>query len=152
MVAMGLLMLSVGFELAFQRSYTVDVRGATGWQTVAVSLREDTRAMEPVATRAGDAIEVDRNGTITFRLVVDNGYPWRITEPYDVRYQGVIVAEGVIEAPARGEGTSTFEIPARTFLDSLGRAPETPLQFPYLDVRVDSRYLSGNFQLREADA
>lgn len=152
MVAMGLLVVSVGFEVLYHRSYFVDVAAGTGWQTIGTSgdPGDSARyAARPEFTTAGDVVEAPRDGTLQFRVRVDNAYPWSFSESYDVRVGGVIVAEGELTAAASAEGTSTFTIPASTFYASIPKDPERNVTSAWLDVQVGSVYVSGSLLLQE---
>ena len=151
-VAMGLLVVSVGFEVVFQRTYSVDVQVDSGWQTIGQSGDRGSGRMysEPKLTSGAGAITVARNETLEFRIRVDNGYPWSYSEAYDVRVEGVIVAEGELAAEARSEGTSTFTVPASTFFARMSPDPERNLTTAYFDVQIGSAYVSASFFLQEA--
>lgn len=150
-VAMGLLVLSVGFEVVFHRSYAVDVQASDGWLTIGATGSEPYTLAKPGETSGGAVVQASRNDTLTFRLRVDNGYPWSHSEDYDVRVNGVIVAEGKLEADARSEGTSTFEVRAAVFFQGAAVEPARApgVQFGYLDVQVGSAFVYASFQVQE---
>lgn len=151
-VAMGLLVVSVGFEVLFHRSYAIDVQTPDGWITIGGTGSDPYGLSRPAETSGGAIVEVARNDTITFRLRADNGYPWSLSEPYDVRVGGVIVAEGTIAADARSEGESTFTLRAALFLP---RTTETPVPekpgstLGYFDVQIGDAFVSASFQVQE---
>jgi len=151
--AMILLVASVTFEVVFEREITLEVRGPLGFQdiTEGTSASGEFRSTpKPGLTRATDPVVAAPNDTIEFRVRVDNGFPWAYDEPYDVRFQGVIVAEGEIQAGARDRGESSFTIPASTFFSAGTTDPSLDVIPIYIDVQIGSEYASGSFHLKEA--
>ena len=149
--AMALLVASVGFEVLFHRTYQLDVRTDDGWMTIGTS-GDPYGVARPRETQGGGVVRASSDDTLTFRLRVDNGYPWSMSEAYDVRVGGVIVAEGTIAAAGRGDGESTFTVRAATLFSQSGRSPDVEgknITFAYVDVAVERVYLSGTFQLEE---
>jgi hypothetical protein len=151
-VAMALLLTSVGAELAFHRTYALDVRDPAGWLTVAESY--DPTASGPRATPLlAHAILANASDQVELRVRVDNGYPWSYSHSFVVSTMGLRVAEGTLTAPARDTGASSFTIPASTLLSGLSPAakggPGGNVTTAYLDVQVGSVGFSGSFQLQE---
>ena len=143
--AMALLVASVGFEVVFDRTFTLAVETGTGYAQIGASSRAGYA--KPIDTRAGGDVRANESDALRFRLEVDNGYPWSFSEAYDVRVNGIIVAEGILEAPARGAGEATFEVPASAFL---AHAPQDVGAIPaYLEIQVGEEFVSGNFQIQE---
>lgn len=154
-VAMVLLVGSVTVEVAFQRSYVVQAHDATGWQTIGQAPIDASKPT--VRAPAQRTIVVSHNGSVEFRLRLDNGMLWSASENYDVIVGGASVADGTLAAPARGVGESLFTIPVATLVgpSDPGGAPtkEGPaanVTFVNLDVEVGSRQVYANFQLQEA--
>jgi len=154
--AMALLVGSVTFEMIYHRSFTVEVRDASGWLTIGESVSNvDTPTRFAAAPLANRAIVVDRNATVEFQLRVDNGYPWSYSHHYDVSNGGLRVAEGDVRASARDVGTSPFTIPAATLLNPTFGTKEVPgastnVTFVSLYVTVGSTEVPASFQLQEA--
>ena len=153
MVAMGLLVISVGFEVIVHRTYGVDVRVGDVWRTIAVSgsTGEPYRSTPVEAT---EPIVAGVNDTLQFRVRVDNGYPWSYSEHYYVTSNsGITVADGELAAASRGYGEATFGIVLGRIVDPGALAPEaktSPYRSASLNVAVGSVYLYASFQVQEA--
>src|SRR5688500_7030591 len=95
------LIATISVDAAMNRVISVDVKDGTAWRTVGEhgDVGGTSRAYLEFPP-AG--IPVERNGSIDMRLRVDNGYYWGYDEHYTVRYGGLILAEGELQAPARG--------------------------------------------------
>jgi hypothetical protein len=151
-IAMVLLIGSVTFEVGFQQAYSVQVRDGAAWRTIGETASDPTRSPTLALSRA---IVAPANGSVEFRLRIDNGRPWAASEHYDVIVGGLNVADGTITAPARGVGESAFSVPVSSLVNPNGGAPlkESPasnVTFVNFDVEVAGRQVYANFQLQEA--
>lgn len=133
-VAGAALVVSIGLDAAMNRSWTVDVQSRDGWTTVATT---GQIVEERVAKTIGpNAVEASRNGTIHMRVTIDNGYAWSYSETYRVLGpSGAEIARGTLEAPARGMGVATFDVPARLAFEPSSPDPK-PVGGGALSLRV----------------
>lgn len=153
-VAMSLLVVSVGFEVLVQRTFALDVRVGDEWRTLAVSeTSNDPYRTTPVG--ATDPIVANASDTLTFRVRVDNGYPWAYSEHYYVSsWRGSTIADGELTAPGRGYGEATFSLVLGRIMSEGALTPEGgPKSAGYrsanLNVNLDEVYLSASFDVQE---
>jgi len=152
LVAMGLLVVSVGTELAFHRSFALDVHDAAGWLTVGESYDPTDNGVPRATPALTHAVLVNASDALDLRVRVDNGYPWSYSHAYVVSTGGLRVGEGTLTAPASGTGTATFSVPASTFFSSYAGGPKIAggnVTTAYLDVQVGAVSFSGTFQVQE---
>lgn len=138
------------------RSWTLDAKDGDAWRTYGqagvVRERDAPKPFSPAG------IAVERNGTIHMRVTVDNGYPWSYHSDYRVMVNGLEVARGVLDAPARGTGVAEFDVPAHYAFDTLAPAtPEAPapksaMASLSLEVALKDTSLYAFVQVTEASA
>ena len=111
-VAAAALVVIVGVDAALDRTLALDVREEGGWRTLATQGGEAPSYFQPYRE---STVSASRNDSLEFRVRLDNGYPWAFDEAFRVLESGSIVAEGRLTAPAGGEGSATFTVPASRF-------------------------------------
>lgn len=107
-VSAVLLVAVLAVDATMNRTYKLQVQATDGWKTFAESPTGEYEYARPYASYAPQTIA--NNSSVTFRVFAENGYPWALDKPYEVFYQGSLVASGTIEAPARGSGTAEFTL------------------------------------------
>jgi len=135
LVAFGLFVVTIAADASMNRSFALDASdGKGGW-----ILGADHGDATSRPTGTPGAIPYQENDTIDLRLRVENGYPWAFSEAYSVRYNGVEVASGTLQADARATGTSTFRFDTSR-LDSgpQGRDNAVKSAFVYLEITIGS--------------
>lgn len=123
-VATALLVLTVWGDATMNRTYYVDVKDGDGWRTVAQGgdAQDDTRAYPLVSD---NAIKIQNGTPLEMRLRVDNEYFWAFSKTFVASANGLILAEGKIESPARSAGVAEFSVNASRVL-STQVFPEKP--------------------------
>lgn len=150
-VSAVLLVAVLAVDAGMNRTFSLDVRGVDGWVTVATS---DEGRGYPRAVHSLAPVTVADNGSVEFRLRVDNGYPWTFSGTYDAHAYGEPVAQGEVSAGARSAGTATFTVDLASLTqDHLGPRPaREPHDRVYLEVLVDEDVVGGEVAVREAGA
>ena len=118
-VAAALLVVVLAVDLSFNRSYALDLRQDDAW--VQVAEFPFPRYDEARGPDSGPA--VDPNGTVEMRVRVDNGYPMEFSKSFALYVGGTRVGDGLLTAPALGEGEAIVTFPASTLFrnsDPLG--------------------------------
>lgn len=143
-----LLVVVLAVDASMNRTYALDVEGTDGWRTFAT----DAQVSYPRFDYGGSAVDVADNTSVTFRVRADNGFPWELSKTFTVTSYGVRVAEGVISAPARGEGVAEFSLN----VSDLAGSPPYPKQDAsnyenvYLELHVGNEIVGGTVNIREA--
>lgn len=147
-VSAVLLVAVLAVDASMDRSYALEVRGEDGWRSFA----HHTDAY-PRGGMFGGPVVVSDNSSVEFRIRVDNGMPWAMSETYDVSVYGRHVADGAIEAPARGTGVSGFTLDVQNLTEQ-SRGPEFGAggETLWFEVRVGDEYLTGEVIIQEARA
>lgn len=129
-------------DASMNRTLALDQRVGDGWRTVAAEPMTHDRPF----VAAPDSVAA--NETLTFRLRVENGHPWSYSESYRVYANGLEVASGTLEAPARGDGESTFNVRAAA-AGAAERGPPGGAGYLELQVRIDDQYLYAGLEVRQ---
>ncbi len=152
-VAAGLLIVVLAVDTSMARSVHLDVQQDGEWMTVGADSRDRSTA-QPFGFGMR-AVQVDPNGTLDFRVRMDNGYPWEYREPFRVMLNGVIIAEGALEVPGRSTGEARFTVEGRTLLESAHgpRPARDGGTFVSLELMTGSTavYATLNMQEKEAE-
>jgi len=152
-IAAGLLVVVLVADSTMNRTYALDVQVDGAWRTLAEHpYRYDES--RPYVGLNGD-LEANRSEEIRFRLRVDNGYPWAMDETFRVYENGDEVASGQVAAPAQGETTAEFTIPADRILGRNAVSPEGekfPVGSANIQVDVDGESVNAFVSVREVTA
>ncbi len=112
--AAALLVVVVATDLAIDRTIAIDVRDDGAWREIA--RHPVARSEVPHPGFGYDSVPIEAGENVSFRLRVDNGYPWAFDEAYRAfDPMGRIAAEGRLAASARGEGAAEFVVPGASF-------------------------------------
>ncbi len=114
-VALVLLVVVIGVDVSMDRTIALDFSTSDGWVTLA---QEPFSASERI--RYSPPPSVDANGSATFRLVVENEYPWAYSRAFVARSGATVIAEGTLDAPAGGRGVATFTVNASALRADMG--------------------------------
>lgn len=152
MAAAALLVMTLAVDVAVTRTAKLEVNDAGTWRTVIVDPSTD-----PYATsyRSVAPQRVDPNGTLEFRLTLDNEYPWAWTEEYVLLANGRELARGTLDAPARGVANVTVSVPVTDLRTGPGGPYEpvkadTDYAYPSLELTLGGRILYGSLALEVA--
>lgn len=150
-VAGVLLVALLVADATMNRALFLDVRDGEGWRQIASDgYHESDARAHPVGARV-----VDANDTVEMRLRVDNTYAWAYEDTYRAYANGVEIASGIIQAPARGQGEAVFSFAARAAADEAGgrAAPDAPdTRVLFISVDVGGYWLYTDLEVRGASA
>lgn len=155
LVAAVLLVVVVGADASMDRSVHVDREEEDGaWVTLASAGEVPPEEHYRVHPDGGPARVEDRNGTVTLRVRVENGYPWGYAEDYVAYAQDVEVARGRLVAEPRSSGASEFEVPAQRIAGTMEPKPvpenatgRADTYFGMVEVRVGGRTLFASLRV-----
>lgn len=122
-VATALLVVSVGFDIAYSQTLTVELQQDGEWRTVAKVSLDTDQYQGFYGWREGQ--NVTRDDVIQGRVRLDNGYPWPSSKTVDVRARDCYQDEGhlasvPVSAPASAVGEGTFEVRVADLQDDTG--------------------------------
>lgn len=159
-IAAGLLVVSVGFDLAFDSSLRIEAGVGSGPMQLVGEGAIDGRYDRPMATV--DPFVANGSDVMTIKITMQNGYPWSSAKSFSLSldgcYEGARVLAVVdVSAPARGSGSGTTEIAVSRLLAEAGRfipkestGPGAGTQYVYLQVcRGDTYATSANLPIQE---
>lgn len=157
-VAAGaLLAVVVGVDVAINRVHYLEVETDEGWVTLAREPFDRTGSHSSTPFPARTTFDANESDTLRFRIRVDNGYPWAMSEPFEVRIDGRLVGSGTLEVPARSHGEAIVEVEASRVLVSpqpgpvRDSGPDAYHHF-YVQADVGGTILAAGHSIREVSA
>lgn len=154
-VAAALLVVSVGMDIVFTRSLTIEMGPAGGpLQVVGHGLDSDPYA-RPI--HSIEAIELNASDPVTIKLTLRNDHPWPTSGTYTVTHEGCWAGArtlGSVElsAPANGEATASLTTNASKLYESHPGAPKTVGGTTWAHVNVcrgDRHIAGGSLMIQE---
>lgn len=146
-----MLVVVLGTDAMLDRTYVLEVQDAQGeWHTVATGPQGDPYFRGGPYYTGGTSITVADNESVSLRVRGDNGYPWAMSESFQVYAQSFLVGQGTLSAEARGSGSVTFEFNASRAADPYAPKPVDARDIVYLELHVDGQYIAGQIHLQEA--
>ena len=148
-VAMVLLIVSVGTDLAFDSTVRVEAGVGDGpMQLVGDGAIDGRTARSPAPV---DPFTANRSDVMTFKVTLENGYPWSSSRSFELSLDGCydgarVLAVMDVNAPARGAASATTEIAVSRLLDESGRFMPKEIgtsgetQYIYLQVCRGNQY------------
>lgn len=141
-VAAGLLVVSVGADLAFTSHVEVHA-GRAGDELVLVGQGQlDGRPSYSYArpTTTGEPFRANASDSITLEVTLHNAYPWPTSRTFaltrDGCYEGAsTLATLRVSASGSGEGKARSSIPVQTLLREYGTLYPKPVDGPEADVQ-----------------
>lgn len=152
-VAAGVLLVAtVAADASMNRTYRLEAHLDGRWIALASSPVDDlSRGMPSLV-----AFDLNASDEVPFRVVAENGYPWRLSTSYDLMVGGVSLHRGALDAPAFQEAKQEFAVPARSLMTQAGGYPlEKPggaadrLWSPSITLEVAGEVLYGSVAFRE---
>lgn len=152
--AAGVLLVAVvAVDASMNRVFHLEAQLGGNWVKVATyPYQHGSRYYEPSLA----AFDLNASEQVPFRVRVENGYPWTVSEDVEVTMDGRPVHQGRLEADRFTDGVAPFAIPAQDLLRGGGAGgrpvadpPEAPASIPHFWVRVGAVQLGGSLAFRE---